>query len=363
MTRQCALSAASAAVIVALAAGVATWWWTAHDRSGSAGPSRVPTQTVAVTRTNLSSTTQLSAVLGYAGSYTVTAGATGTITALPQPGQVITQGQPIYEVDGAAVYLFYGPRAAWRALASGAAPGPDVQQLEQNLTTLGYAGPSNLAVDDTFTWATSEALRRWQRATAQPVTGQLALGRVIYEPGPIRVVDVSAATGAPIEPGARILTATSTSPIITASIPPAQTVLVHAGDAVTITLPTGQTAPGRVDAVSTVAVGAPNPSASGSSGGGPVSVPATISLTDPASAGGLDQAPVTVNVTDRTVTDVLAVPVTALVALAGGGYGVWVDADAGRHLVPVTPGLYATSLVQVTASGLNTGDLVEVPAQ
>ena len=236
-------------------------------------------------------------------------------------------------------------------------------QLEQNLTTLGYADPTNLAVDDTFTWATSEAIRRWQRATAQPVTGQVTLGRVVYEPGPIRVVNLAADAGAQSGAGARILTATSTTPVITASVPPAQTVLVHTGDAVTITLPTGMTVPGRVEAVSTVAVGGSNPSSGGSSGPSPVSVPATISLTDPAAAGGLDQAPVTVNVTDRTVTDVLAVPITALVALASGGFAVWVDAGAGRQLVAVTPGLYAATLVQVTGSGLNAGELVEVPAQ
>ena len=195
------------------------------------------------------------------------------------------------------------------------------------------------------------------------MTGQVTLGRIAYEPGPLRVVDISADAGTPSGPGTRILTATSTAPVITASVPPAQTVLVHAGDAVTITLPTGKTVPGRVDSVSTVAVGAPGPSSSGSSGPGQVTVPATISLTDPAAAGGLDQAPVTVNVTDRTVNNVLAVPVTALVALAGGGYAVWVDADASRHLVPVTPGLYATTLVEVTGSALTAGDLVEVPAQ
>ena len=52
---------------------------------------------------------------------------------------MITQGQPIFEVDGAPVYLFYGTRASWRTLTSGITAGPDVQQLEQNLTTLGYA--------------------------------------------------------------------------------------------------------------------------------------------------------------------------------------------------------------------------------
>jgi hypothetical protein len=95
-------------------------------------------------------------------------------------------------------------------------------------------------------------------------------------------------------------------------------------------------------------------------------VSAQVRLIHPGAAAHLDQAPVTVDVTDRSVHGVLAVPITALVALAGGGYGVWVDgADgpSGRHLVGVTPGLFATTLVQVTAPGLSVGDRVEVPQE
>jgi multidrug efflux pump subunit AcrA (membrane-fusion protein) len=87
-----------------------------------------------------------------------------------------------------------------------------------------------------------------------------------------------------------------------------------------------------------------------------------VSLSDPAAAAHLDQAPVTVNVTDRAVSGVLAVPVTALVAAAGGGYGVWLRSQGARRLVPVTPGLFSASLVQITAPGLATGDSVEVPS-
>jgi hypothetical protein len=89
-----------------------------------------------------------------------------------------------------------------------------------------------------------------------------------------------------------------------------------------------------------------------------------VTLDRPAVAAGLDQTPVSVTVTDQRVTDVLAAPVTALVALAGGGYAVWLHpATAARRLVAVTPGLFTDTLVQLTAPGLRAGDLVEVPAQ
>ena len=54
----------------------------------------------------------------------------------------------------------------------------------------------------------------------------------------------------------------------------------------------------------------------------------TVRLSDQAAAGGLDQAPVTVNITTATVRDVLAVPVTALLARPGG-YDVEVTGRAG----------------------------------
>ncbi|MGH9183303.1 MAG: hypothetical protein ACRDZ9_05740 [Acidimicrobiales bacterium] len=59
------------------------------------------------------------------------------------------------------------------------------------------------------------------------------------------------------------------------------------------------------------------------------------------------------------------VPVTALLALAGGGYAVEVaDPDGTRHLVPVDLGLFddAEGLVQVTGSGLEAGQRVVVPS-
>ena len=228
------------------------------------------------------------------------------------------------------MFLFYGARPSWRALADGITPGADVLELKQNLTALGYANATNLTVDTGFTWATNLAIRRWQLATGQPVTGQLALGRVVYEPGPIQILSTPSALGDLASPGQPVLQASSTTPTITVPVPAAQTYLVHAGDAVTVTLPSGTVTPGKIDSISAIASQNQTSNNGGGSSNAPsgpsqASVPAVVSLTDPTAAANLDQAPVTVNITDRTVTGVLAVPITALVALAGGGYGVWVD--------------------------------------
>jgi multidrug efflux pump subunit AcrA (membrane-fusion protein) len=90
-----------------------------------------------------------------------------------------------------------------------------------------------------------------------------------------------------------------------------------------------------------------------------------VSPTDPTATGTWDQAPVNVTITTGSVTNVLVVPVDALLVQSGGGYALEVaGANGARHLVHVTLGLFddADGLVQVTGSGLAAGQRVVVPA-
>ena len=69
-----------------------------------------------------------------------------------------------------------------------------------------------------------------------------------------------------------------------------------------------------------------------------------------------DQAPVLVRVETEAERDALAVPVGALLALAGGGYALEL-ADTHR-LVPVEVGAFADGYVQVTGDGIDEGTRV-----
>ena len=93
----------------------------------------------------------------------------------------------------------------------------------------------------------------------------------------------------------------------------------------------------------------------------------TVQLNRPLAAGDFDQAPVSVSIVAAHVNAVLAVPVSALVALAGGGYAVEVVHETGttapRQLVAVQTGLFSSTLVQVSGAGIAAGQRVEVPAQ
>ena len=73
--------------------------------------------------------------------------------------------------------------------------------------------------------------------------------------------------------------------------------------------------------------------ASGSGGSQAAAIPVTVTIRAAIPAG-LDQAPVQVAITQQRADGVLAVPVTALLALPGGGYAVQVRRPHGR-LIPV----------------------------
>jgi hypothetical protein len=332
-----------------------------------------PTGTAPVIRTNLASTVQVAGSLGYAGSYPVVNQSAGTAyTALPTVGAIVRRGQRAYEVDGAPVTLFYGARPEWRALSEGVAPGPDIAQLDRNLIALGYG--TYLSVSDYFTASTAYAVELWQQATGLPATATVPLGQIAFAPGPLRITSVIPGLGSPPQPGSAVLTATSSVPVVTAQLPVTQEYLVRAGNQVSVTLPDGvTTTPGVVTAVSSVATAAPGGQqdgatqgrSGGGSGGGQYTVAMTVRLVHPAAAGNLDEAPVSVNIVAAQARDVLAVPVSALVALAGGGYAVEVvrssGPDATRQLVPVRTGLFSDTLVQVSGAAITVGLKVEVP--
>ena len=68
-----------------------------------------------------------------------------------------------------------------------------------------------------------------------------------------------------------------------------------------------------------------------------------------------------VSLTTQSAHAVLAVPVSGLLALAEGGYGLEVVEPSGAHrLVAVTTGIYAGSQVQIAAAGIGVGTRVVV---
>jgi hypothetical protein len=357
----------SAAMLAAVVIGFgARNLWPKSAGQPAARPA-VPVSVAQVVRTDVAQRQVVSGTLGYQGSYSVVSELpAGVITWLPGPGQVITRGHALYRLADQAVFLCYGQVPAWRDIGPGMTPGPDVRELDANLNALGYqAGTPS----DTFTWATQAAIERWQLALGLQETGTVPLGGIAFLPGPVRVTAVSAnvTAGADVTPGTQVLAGSSTQPAVSVDLTPGGRA-VRPGDPALVTMPDGTTTmPGTVSAVGGVTTApaaqgqaAQGQAAQGQAGPSAAAIPVTIRLAG--YPGALDQAPVQVTITEQEDKDVLAVPVTALLAQPGGGYVVRTASSTPHRLIPVTIGLYdsETGLVEVSGAGLAPGLRVEV---
>lgn len=336
-----------------------------HAASGNGGfDNGSPTSTRRITRRSLVSQTPVTGTLGYAGAWTVSIpsvsvyGSSAIYTALPLPGDVVRRGQRLYAINGHPVLLLYGSTPSWRDFRLGMSSGQDVAELNANLRALGYSVPTGSA----FTSETAAAISRLEQAHGLAQTGTLQLGTVVFQHGPLRVTAITPTVGQPVEPGP-MLTASSVRHVVAVQLDVGQQSAVKTGDRVTITLPDNTTTPGVVTSVGKVATTPSGAQAAGDGLSSPT-IEVDIRLRDPKAGGTLDQAPVNVSITESSVRNVLAVPVDALVALAGGGYAVEEVERSGAHrLVAVRPGLFddTTGLVQVSGSGLAAGQRVVVP--
>jgi peptidoglycan hydrolase-like protein with peptidoglycan-binding domain len=247
------------------------------------------------------------------------------------------------------------------------ADGPDVAELESNLIANGDAAGLLSVPTAHFSALTALAVTRWQSRLGLAADGQVPLGQVVFLPSAIVVGAETVAAAQAATPGDipyQVTTATRTVTVpVTPNVPD-----TYVGESVSIVLPNGASTRGHI-----VAVGPAPPSTGtnssgssndGSSNGGNVtqaSAILTIAPDDPAVTGDGVGTSVQVSLPVQSATDVLAVPISALLALAGGGYGLEVvDHGGGHHLVGVTTGLFTASQVQISGSGIDAGTKVVV---
>ena len=341
MRRRTAI-AGGALAAVALAGGAAVLG--GADDPGAPAAANAAGATASVERRDLVDRDEVDGTLGYAGAGTLAAGAAGTITALRDAGAVVRRGGALYELDGApAAFLLYGALPAWRDFTPGMEDGgADVRQLERNLRALGHDPDGDLTVDGEWDWATTAAVRRFQDAHGLDEDGTLERGQVLFRRGPTRIGEAKATVGQPASPGTALADVSSTARRVTVDLEATRQRLAREGDAVTVGLPTGRSARGRILDVGKVAE-----QPAGEEEGDPT-IEVTIELHGKAARGtGLDQAPVDVGFAVQRREDVLAVPVKALLARQGGGFAVEVVEGGARRMAGVEPGLYADDFVEV----------------
>jgi hypothetical protein len=353
---------AGGVVVVLIAAIVAltTGMFGAHrSRTDRVSDNSDPTSTTTVTQGSLSSQLSTDGTLEYTGldrsDYSVVNQASGTFSALPSAGAVISCGEVLYRVSNDPVILLCGDTPAYRSLYEGDS-GPDVQELNRNLVALGYTTRTDLDPDsDYFGAETADALDRLHDRLGEDETGSLTEAQAVFMPGRIRITTVSATLGTTGAPGTPIAQASSTSREVLVNLQASDQIEIKVGDQAQITLPAGQTTPGVISAIGSVA---------SQESSGPT-LPVYIKLEHPQAAGTLEQAPVQIDITTTSVNHALIVPVNALVARAGGGYAVEEVSYAGHRLIAVRTGLFddADGLVQVHGTGLAAGQRVVVPGE
>jgi peptidoglycan hydrolase-like protein with peptidoglycan-binding domain len=379
--------------IVVLGVVAGSGWWlvgrgaAATPQAASADPATATgRQTAAVERKTLTVKETGSGTLGFAGTYEALGGLSGILTWTVPVGTVVMAGHRLYETNGKdRTSLMYGARPAWRPLGPGVSDGADVRQLEQNLKRLGYTRKGD-KINGHWDADTTAAVKRWQRKAGVPVDGRVDLGEVIFLPEALRVTEIAARLGSMVGQGGPVLSGTSNRRVVSLKLDAAERSLVDVGKPVQVELPDGSVVPGKVASIGRVA-----DTVTDERGNTTSTVAVTFTLDDPTAAGDLDQASVTVSIVRSSRENVLVVPVNALLALREGGYAVEVvDGGGGSttatpsatpsaagavgaagasippgsrtHLVKVEPGLFDNGNVEITATGIQPGDLVVVPS-
>ncbi|WP_165978522.1 peptidoglycan-binding protein [Actinomadura darangshiensis] len=347
MDRRRTLVLGAAGVVVAGGAGLATAGLGGGGEPAAAHSS-LPPATARIERTTLVEKQDVDGTLGYGGTGTVAGAGNGTLTWLAGPGTVIPRGGSVYRVDNKPVPLLYGKLPLYRALAEGT-EGADVLQLERNLRALGYTG---FTVDKTFGSATTAAVKRWQDDLGVTESGRVAPGAAVVASGRIRVAERKTNVGDRV--GGAVLTYTGTTRMVSVDLDVEYQRLVKKGAAVEVELPSGDTVKGRISSIGKVAKEGEQDK--------PTTVEVQISVAGQKELGSYDKAPVVVHFIANRHSDVLAVPIGALLAQGDGGYAVQVVQDGRVRTVPVETGVFTDGEVEISGSGLTEGMKVGVPA-
>lgn len=153
-----------------------------------------PRERAEITTQSLTSTIEADGEVVHAEHRPILAFGPGTLTDLVTTGTPVEAGTVLFEIDESPVVSLIGQVPAWRDLAVGD-EGVDVEQLEANLSALGYDPGGLLSVDTTFTGYTATVVERWQTDLGVDTTGSIALGSVAFVPGDGRVISTLAAEG------------------------------------------------------------------------------------------------------------------------------------------------------------------------
>ncbi|MFD7132155.1 peptidoglycan-binding protein [Streptomyces sp. NPDC059894] len=380
--RRIALIAACAVVAAVAAIGAASGVFGGDGHEAEASAPSGPPATTKVKRTTLTSSQTVDGQLGYGDTSAVQAPASGSaqsggstqgggatssgiVTWMPSDGDTVTRGEPVYKVNQQSVPLLYGSVPLYRTLKSGSS-GSDVKMLEKNLRALGYDG---FTVDGTYNADTAAAVEKWQDELGRSETGEVQVGDAVVASGARRVAKAELAVGDTL--AGDVLTWTGTDRVISVDLPVQYADLAKKGGDTTVTLPDNTTVTASVTDIGTPTTSGDSSgsgssssgNSSGSSGSGTsnATVPVELKVKDAKKIGAYQAASVSVEFASETRPNVLAVPISALFALPGGGYAVEVVTGSTTEYRTVKLGMFGNGMVEVSGTGVTEGTVVGVP--
>lgn len=315
------------------------------DVSGDASSTdkRGDLDTVGVDRGDLTSTSEFTGELGFGESWPLSLTIEGIVTGARALGTVVGFGESLIEIDNRRVFLVEGDVPMFRnlELASPRVGGRDVAQLQRFLIAQGFDRDGTLEADGVFDSTTRKAVMDWQAATWQEKTGRVTRSDMVFSPQPLRIADEQR-IGSSFEK----LEVTAWEPTVTVEVANRDKRLLAVGTPVTIGFGDGTEVEGSVSQQVSV------PQDDGTT--------RTRATIEPRGAVPGETGQVTISVDATLASDVMLVPVGALLALAEGGYAVEVvGGDGATHLVGVDVGEILDGKAAISG-GVDVGDSVLV---
>jgi peptidoglycan hydrolase-like protein with peptidoglycan-binding domain len=309
----------------------------------STGDSRDELDTVGIERGDLTSSSEFTGELGFGDTWPLSLTADGIVTGARPLGTVVDFGESLIEIDDRRVFLVEGDVPMFRdlELTSPRVAGGDVAQLQRFLIAQGFDRDGTLEADGVFDSDTRRAVIDWQEATWQQNTGRVTRSDMVFNPEPLRIAGEQR-IGSVFEQ----LEVTAWEPTVTVDVANRDRQLLTVGTPVTVEFGDGTSVEGTVSEQISV------PQDDGST--------QARSTIEPHGDVPGEPGQVTISVDATLASDVLIVPVGALLALAEGGYAVEVlDGAGGTQLVGVDVGEILDGKAEVNGA-IDVGDSVLV---
>lgn len=313
----------------------------------------VPTETVQVTRRDLTEDVGLTGTPNYGDPVVLPIDADGLVTSAPAANDVLGPGDELIRIDNRPITLAKGTTPLYRELLRvgrydtdeagdrlGLQEGDDVIQLQQFLIDAGFNDEDRLEVDGIFGLTTERSVKAWQRDVGLPATGKVDRSQLVFVREPVRV-DAAPAVGTRFDQ----VSVGGVKPVVQFNVTSRQRPFFDEGIEVTIESDAGDLA-GVVTSVKRT---------TGADGSTAHAVQVDfVDETVPA-----DTETVKVISTRMRAENVTTVPVRALVALAEGGWAVQVETAAGLELTAVALGEVIDGIAEI--EGIDEGTDVVVP--